>query len=333
MKTSIKPKPATKKLLRGLQDRARYVIEKRFGLDDEQKMTLEAIGQEHNITRERVRQIENFALNSIRKSDSFDEIRAILEELETIVDDLGGIVSEEDDIVIQNHIHFYLVLGDSFTKHSENKHFKERWSVNDDIAVRIHEALESLYSELNVEDIVAEERMIQSLMEQLKDVNEKYQRDGVIKRWLRLSKRIAQNPLGEYGRVESQNVKTRGVKDYAYLIMRKHGSPMHFAEVAEAITQTFGRKTHTATCHNELIKDPRFVLVGRGVYALRDWGYKSGVVREVIQDILEKEGPLSRDEIIEKVLKERYLKRNTILVNLQNARYFTKDLNGLYRLI
>ena len=52
---------------------------------------------------------------------------------------------------------------------------------------------------------------------------------------------------------------------------------MHFKEVAEAISKTFGKKTHYATCHNELIKDSRFVLVGRGMYALAEWGYQAGI--------------------------------------------------------
>ena len=83
-------------------------------------------------------------------------------------------------------------------------------------------------------------------------------------------------------------------------------------------------------CNNELIKDDRFVLVGRGYYALKEWGYKAGVVRDVIKDILEKEGPLTKDEVVEKVLKERFLKKNTILVNLQNPLYFTRTEDGKY---
>jgi SOS response regulatory protein OraA/RecX len=70
--------------------------------------------------------------------------------------------------------------------------------------------------------------------------------------------------------------------------------------------------------------------VGRGVYALKEWGYTAGVVREVIEQILKKEGPLTKDQIVEKVLKERYLKKNTILVNLMNPKYFKKDKTGLY---
>ena len=77
--------------------------------------------------------------------------------------------------------------------------------------------------------------------------------------------------------------------------------------------------------HNELIKDQRFVLVGRGIYALAEWGYAKGVVRDVIRDLLAKHGPLTKDEIMDKVLKERYVKENTILVNLQNPKFFKKN--------
>lgn len=105
---------------------------------------------------------------------------------------------------------------------------------------------------------------------------------------------------------------------------------MHFTEVSKAISDFFGRKAHTATCHNELIKDPRFVLIGRGLYALSEWGYTSGVVRDVISEILKKNGPLTREDIIEKVRKERYIKDNTIIVNLQNRENFKVNKAGKY---
>jgi hypothetical protein len=82
-----------------------------------------------------------------------------------------------------------------------------------------------------------------------------------------------------------------------------------------------------------LIKDPRFVLVGRGIYALKDWGYRGGIIRDVIRDLIKKHGPMTRDEIIKKVMKERYLKKNTIVVNLQNSKYFKKDENNLYNIV
>ncbi len=123
------------------------------------------------------------------------------------------------------------------------------------------------------------------------------------------------------------------MRDYAFLVIRKHGSPIHFREVASQITKIFKKKAHVATTHNELIKDSRFVLVGRGLYALAEWGYMSGVVRDVIKKIVAKHGPLTKEEIIEKVLKERYVKENTILVNLQNQKHFKKDKEGRYALV
>jgi len=153
------------------------------------------------------------------------------------------------------------------------------------------------------------------------------------KRWLSMSKTISKNPLGEWGKATSPNIRTRGIKDFAYLVMRRHGSPMHFKEVADSISKIFGKKTHYATCHNELIKDPRFVLVGRGIYALSEWGYKAGIAREVIEDILKRAGePMGKEEIIKRVMKERYFKKNTILVNLANSKYFKKNAKGLYAL-
>jgi hypothetical protein len=335
---TFKPKQLTKKLLGSLHERANDVLSSRFGLNaDYERKTLEAIGKKYGITRERVRQIENAALSSIRKSDAFKSEQPSFEELKEFISDLGAVVSEKEllDLVskdknTQNHILFYLVLGDQFKKHKEDEFFSDRWSIDTGIADDIHTALKNIYTNLSDDELLPESEMIEKFLEQIKHLSEKYKNEEMAKRWLLLSKNIGKNPLSEWGKSASSNVKTRGVKDYAYLVMRKHGSPMHFREVAKSIQETFGKKTHVATCHNELIKDSRFVLVGRGVYALKEWGYTPGVVKEVIKSILDKNGPMTKEDIVEKVLKERYLKKNTILVNLQNPKYFKKTKDGKY---
>lgn len=340
-KLTYKPKAVSKKILSPLQDRSFDVIKNRFGLDGGyEPKTLEEIGQKYGITRERVRQIENAAIALIRKSEEFKKEKSVFDELETVIKQLGVLVSEDEllshlakDRETQNHIHLHLVLGDSFVKHKEDEHFKPRWSVDGDISDQVHDALRKLYENLSDDELVHEQEIVSRFLASLKDIAEEYKTEEIVKRWLNLSKAISKNPLGEWGKADSSNVKTRGIRDYAYLIMRKHGSPMHFREVAKAIEKTFGKKTHVATCHNELIKDERFILVGRGLYALKEWGYKPGIVREVIKEIIKKEGPMSKDDVVEKVMKERYLKKNTILVNLQNPKYFKKNKNGLYTLI
>ena len=108
--------------------------------------------------------------------------------------------------------------------------------------------------------------------------------------------------------------------------------PLHFKEIANNIC-TLGidkKPAHVQTVHNELIKDGRFVLVGRGVYALREHGYEPGTVREVITRLLKERGPLDSTEVVRLVNQKRFLKENTILLNLQNRRHFKRLEDGRY---
>ena len=110
---------------------------------------------------------------------------------------------------------------------------------------------------------------------------------------------------------------------------------MHFREIAEKINEAnFDHKVaHPATIHNDLIADPRFVLIGRGVYALKEWGYKSGVVADIIEDILKKAGTaLNKEDIIEKVLKQRDVKSNTVILSLNKDERFVKAEDNKYGL-
>ena len=298
----FKPKQVTKRLLQSLPVRARDIISGRFGLNGTgHKMTLESIGKKYGITRERVRQIENYSINVIKKSKEYQKENESFAELKDIMTKLGGIISEDDllnyfskDREVQSHVHFMLVVGESFSKEKEDSEFKHRWHIDKNLANKIHESLKKLYSSLSDDELVSEPEMVSNFLEYIKDLSEEHKNEEIIKRWLSISKNIGRNPLGEWGKAKSSNVNAKGMKDYAYLIIRRHGSPIHFREVARLITEVFNKKAHVATTHNELIKDPRFVLVGRGLYALKEWGYSTGVVRDVIKEIIEKRGPLPK---------------------------------------
>lgn len=336
--TIVKPRDVVKRLFSVLPLRARDVIVSRYGLGKEvEKHTLDSIGKRYGITRERVRQIENYAMQAIRRSDIFSKEKSAFDEFEEALHELGGVVVEEEllqhlakDKTTQNHVHLLLVLGEKFKREKEDEFFKRHWHVSDELVQKVHEALRKLHKGLTNNDLVSEVDVIARFLTHVADLDDHYKRDSVVKRWLSLCKAIGRNSLGEWGLFTSPNIKARGIRDYAFLVLRKHGSPIHFRDVALVIEKTFGRKAHVATVHNELIKDSRFVLVGRGLYALSEWGYMSGVVRDVIRKILEKHGPLTKDGITEKVLKERYVKENTIIVNLQNRKYFKKDKDGRY---
>lgn len=338
---SFKPKQVTKKLLSVLPERARDVLEKRYGLNNSaETCTLESIGQTYGITRERVRQIENYGIQSIQKSPVYREFDDVFEELKTTLSELGGVINEEEllnelskDASLRNHIYFLLVIGDPFNRVKENSAFTHRWYIEKKVAESVENALGKIFESISEDELIAEDEIIARLKEHLVEIEEKYRDEKILKRWLSISKQIDRNPLGEWGHASSPNVHAKGIRDYAYLAVKRHGSPMHFKEVADAIKELFDKSAHIATTHNELIKDQRFVLVGRGLYALSEWGYSSGVVKDVLRDILTTYGPLTRDEIIDKVRKERYVKDNTIIVNLQDTSLFKKLADGNYMLV
>lgn len=337
---SFKPKQITKTLLEVLPERARDVLEKRYGLGKNgETFTLESIGQSYGITRERVRQIENYGIQSIQKSEVYKKHFDLFVEMQKLIDQLGGgLIAEHvlldelsTDSATRNHLYFLLVVGDPFYKSKENPQYAHRWFTERKTADSVEKALRNVYKGLNRDELVSENEIINRFRTELAEIAEDHNEE-VLKRWLMISKQIGCNPLGDWGPADSPNIRVKGIRDYAYLAVKRHGSPMHFREVAETINELFNHKAHIATTHNELIKDARFVLVGRGLYALTEWGYTAGVVKDVLREILEQEGPLSREELIDKVRKERYVKDNTILVNLQDANLFRKLTNGTYAL-
>lgn len=340
-KTNFNPKLITKILVSPLNDRTRDIISLRYGLGQSaDRKTLEAIGQNYGITRERVRQLENFALKSIRQNKNFERASDVFSELKDIISNKGVLLSEDDildllakDEDVKNHIHFLLVLGDDFKKFKEDDEFYHRWTIDEARADLIHDFLRKLYKEVEKENSIPEKEFMALAQSNAKDVLKEKILEEVILSWLKISKLIDHNALGEWGPVYSEYIKPRGMRDLAFLVFRKSGSPLHFTEVAKSILNTFSKKAHPATVHNELIKDPRFVLVGRGIYALKDWGYNEGTVRDIIKNILKANKYLPKEDIIKKVLKERYVKENTILVNLQNRRYFRRNSDGTYSLL
>jgi len=337
---SFKPKQITKSLLGVLPDRARDVLIKRYGLgEDGDTSTLEAIGQSYGITRERVRQIENYGIQSIQKSDEYKKNYDLFVEMQGLIDQLGGgMIAEHvfldeitNDPLVRNHLYFLLIVGDSFYRGKENGEYNHRWFTERKISDSVEKALKNVHGTLDRDELVSEQEILTRFRNELLTIADKFDEE-VLRRWLQISKQIGRNPLGDWGVADSPNVRVKGIRDYAYLTVKRHGSPMHFREVAEAISTLFEHKAHIATTHNELIKDSRFVLVGRGLYALTEWGYTSGVVKDVLREILSQEGPLSREELIDKVRKERYVKDNTIIVNLQDANFFRRLSNGTYSL-
>jgi len=329
----------SKELLKGLPERVYDVVIRRFGLFGEKCETLESIGKTYNLTRERVRQIECEALSKIKpKMKNYKDISDYFKKK---LEDFGGL--KEKFLFLSclgrrkdyNHISFLLNLCEGIYQFKENKDYCSFWTIDKNILPnfpKINNLLIRIFKKekrpLSLEEILklSKEKIFQITKKKLTP-------DG-LQSYLEISKQIQSNIDGDWGLKEWIEINPRGIKDKAYLVFKKAGVSLHFKEVADLIKKYFcpSEKTiHVVTVHNELIKDPRFVLVGRGLYALREWGYEPGFVKDMIIKVLkESKKPLSKEEIIQKVLEQRFVKKNTVFLNLQNKRFFQKTPEGRY---
>lgn len=319
------------------REREREIIARRFGLFD-RKETLEQIGELLGITRERVRQLEKAVVTRLKATAEKDlphitEVQSVitaqLEQMGQVarVSDLTAKLTKDNSRIDQARVAFLTLLCPALTVIDENDHFYH--SVG----------LAKLHNEKQMKDQVAK------IIEAIKKIGEPTTIDKVatavkdtdkahVAALASTSKQLA-TLNGRWGLVKWPMVNPKNIRDKIYVILFEKGKPMHFNDIAKAIKDSdFKRKdVTTQAIHNELIKDGRFVLIGRGIYALKEWGYEKGTVADIITEVLNKAGqPLHRDEIVKRVLKSRHVKETTILLNLQGKPQFKRVAKATYAL-
>jgi len=313
-------------LIKDLPSRQKEIISRRFVLFAKafsegrvKGETLESIGKSYGITRERVRQIEENGISRIKPK--IKKYQKTFQYFTNQLKNWGGL--KKEDILLQElggrkfqpQIYFLLTLGPNFKKVRESDEFYSLWTIDQNSLVLAKKVIDSFYNQL--------QKINHPLS--LNTFKSPYHlSQTALLTYLEISKKIQKNSEGLFGLKDWPEINPRGVKDKAYLVFKKEGKPLHFREVSKLIGKALPQ-----TVHNELIKDPRFVLIGRGIYALREWGYEPGQVKDIIFKILEKAGkPLTKEEILKKVLQQRLVKESTILLNLSNKKYFLKSSQG-----
>ncbi len=319
------------------REREREIISRRYGLYD-RKETLEQIGELLGITRERVRQLEKAVMTKLKSIAAKDlpHMSEIESVLSAHIKEMGNVarVSDVTDKVVKNaskidrsRVAFLAQLAPNLTHVGENDHFHNAVS------------LKSAYTEKSIRDNVGH------VIEAIKKIGKPIKIEEVagamghpeakaVAALASVSKNLA-TLNGRWGLMKWPTVNPKNIRDKIYVILHENGKQMHFGEIAEAIRESdFKRKdVTTQAIHNELIKDKRFILVGRGIYALKEWGFKQGTVADVITEVLKDAGePLHRDEIVKRVLKKRFVKETTILLNLQGKSQFKRTAKATYDL-
>lgn len=321
------------------REREREIVSRRYGLFD-RKETLEQIGELLGITRERVRQLEKSVVSRLRTNAEAGELpglAAFETELVTKLKEIGNVArvsnlateltGEKSTKIEQSRLSFIAELCPQLVVVADNDHYYQSIAIG---AVHDEKKIQKLVAGI-IDAIkkIGEPTTIDELSKKVNDNDPKH-----VEALATTSKHLA-TLNGKWGLVKWPTVNPKNIRDKIYVILQQHGKHMHFNEIAEAIKESdFKRKdVTTQAIHNELIKDKRFVLIGRGIYALKEWGYKKGTVADIITQVLtEANEPLHRDEIVKRVLKSRYVKETTILLNLQGKDQFKRVAKATYAL-
>lgn len=319
------------------QEREREIITRRFGLYDRRE-TLEQIGELLGITRERVRQLEKAILNRLRTATENGKITAInslekafirkLTELGRVsrVQDLAdSLLNKTTDQRSRAHVAFIAELAPALTVINENDNYSHSVGIREyGDAKKVTSEVDAIVSAIKKH---GEPLTIEQLHEQLS-----YEHPNYVRALASVSKLLA-HLNDSWGLLKWPTVNPKNIRDKIFVVLAENGKAMHFSEIADTIKDSsFKRKdVTTQAIHNELIKDSRFVLIGRGIYALNSWGFSRGTVADIIADVLKKSPvPLHRDEIVKRVLTSRQVKETTILLNLQSKPQFKRVAKATY---
>ena len=323
------------KLTKGLSPKTKDIFDRRFGVKTGKIETLESIGQRLGITRERVRQIEEAGFSFVRKNNK-ELLETIFKDLNAYFEKHGGFKKEStvlEDLGGKNHkayVLFLLTLGNEFLRVCEKKDHYDFWTAMQGGDGSVKNRLALLVSDISDhKNLLTHEELHANFASKHNLNNES------LVSYLQISKKIQPNKDGKLGLIDWPEIKPRGVKDKAFLVPKSEKAPLHFRKITQLIDgleyNLPNKKTHAQTVHNELIKDSRFVLVGRGLYALGEWGYAPGTIKDVITKVLkQKEEGLGQEEVVKEVLGQRMVVKNTILINLNNKKYFHKNDDGKY---
>lgn len=328
-------------LFSALAPRQKEVLVGRFGLKSGEEATLAAIGDKMGVTRERVRQIEKSALDSLKKEVVKNSVCAqILHQEKRELKNAGGVMGQDvllrhaSDFVSDldaNYLNLLLEASGAFYFYPEDENYSSFYYLTKDdlsAAANFIDGWAAKLWECKTKILAGEYKAMLADFIKFSGVNKPHAEN-----YLSITKKVRANSYGDLGLREWPEINPSATRDRIYLVLKKGGQPLHFATIAKTINDAglSSQKALAPTVHNELIKNNRFVLVGRGIYGLREHGYEPGVAREIIQKVLKKNGPLHPREVVEHVGKQRFFKPNTVIINLQNRNYFERLADGKYR--
>jgi hypothetical protein len=357
-------------ILKDLPARERAIISRRHALDFVnghykiqwhgrelviREETLASIGKSFNITRERVRQLEGFILRKVKESlgNQKEMFSPLKKEAEEFLSTMGG--AAEENMFLGKLVGLDIakfkewtpaqfserqaaafILEFCFSEYFErvpcSDSFFSLWTSEHLAWSNFKDTLSAICKAIAAYGRPLEETELFSLVRKTLP-QEIAVTDGVILGWLAMMKKVQKNTMGLWGLTTWPEIVPKTIGDRIDLVFKREKRPVHFREMTKFINElkVSSHSVSEGSVRNELISSSKYVLVGRGLYALSEWGYQPGKVREVISRVIKAENrPLTKGEIITLVLKERLVKTSTVHAVLSNKTWFEKLPSGEY---
>ena len=250
-------------LVKSLSVRNKDIISRRFGLKNGKKETLESIGKSYGITRERVRQIEEFTLTQLSKGTPNPEVEKYATLAKDVLNENGGVMKEKDlfktfsgndaESVLNSSLVFVLTLGKDLVRFNDNDSFYSFWATDSGVLNNFKNMASSCINFLEKSGKVNVEVEFCNLAKKNNvsglngDFNTKH-----LSTYLTISKSVGKNIFNEVGLVSWPDIRPKGVRDKAYLVLKKENNPKHFGEIAKLINVAGfqGKKANVQTVHN-----------------------------------------------------------------------------------
>lgn len=330
-------------LLIVLSEKEKFIVEHRFSLNDNEKLTLERIGNHYGVTRERIRQIEKNALKKLSRNVNNTQLRYLTELAVGVLQEQGGVMAEElmtsmmikytqdNETVDTASLKLTIDLDKQIVHEYNTIRFRPYWRLAETSRKMVKAVCDAAVKELNDRTDILGFRELAVILK------EKYEITGLTTQFVasscELDRKLKTVEKG-VGLASWRHINPKTLRDKIFYVFKQIEKPLHYIDIANRIMELgFDSKTvNVQAVHNELIRFPEFILIGRGIYALKNWGYSEGTVADVIETVLRKHGELARQDVIDKVLECRQVKKITIMLNLKNKPQFEKTEDNTYRL-
>ncbi len=316
-----------------LSEKEKIIIKRRYGLGIKEYETLEKIGRTFNVSRERIRQIEAQALQKLKRHVVHTPIKNIHQIGKKILEDAGGLIEEEklyrlmeEKLPLKPDRHYLklsLELDTEILQCGNTGYFKAHWKLSYLSEKEIKRLSDDFVKMLEKENKVL---LLSEATKRLPESEKKYN-ETFFNELFEIDKRIKLVKEG-LGLRSWAHINPQNVREKIFYILHRETKPLHFRMIAKKMEEyAFDKKrVNKHTIHNELIRNENLIHVGRGVYALKEWGYEKGSVKDIIVNILKREHrPITKNELIEAVQKQRLVKESTVLLNF-------KELEGIERI-